>query len=723
MKGLACLIVLGLIGVGVSTLGPFESLEEHAGLVVGTPRVGDHVVYQINVDDPNNLFSLLDTSEKATAALMDHYGAEPDQFEPEEIGFMWGSPDSLEDPQGTKKEVELLRMEASGLIHEYGYLPRQSTPMVERWILESYEFRKSTSLIEDTSDLFKNTLNITEFNPSTSPVHCLARAEWQGTSFRDIEDKGLKPACMDHLPVNALVEDGKEDIEGYTAHRFIAEQGQVTLEVSFIPGLAYPARLALIEGSEITEFKLTGFQEGSGNHLPGLSDPPGPKTGVHVYPSTHSGPQDHGVGLALPPSQAYEMIMDDPSLQEFHDWRGGRKIFLDSFEVDLFAGKSHVKKMIFHSDDGSEAHVGIAESQAFRSTYGAIVDTGLIDRYETSATIFPDTGKSKTIYSKDTIALKQILEYVEDYSDYGSKYQLTVNLGKDTDGEYQPATANMQYGLNAFSSHVSWNLETGETLFDHGRTQGWTRLSSMKNLDTDVDSIVNRVLEGDKEERTVVYTNGITFGDSKPDQISWDTKIVGILLLVTPLIYFFPKILAFFHTRFLPQESLKLPNRNRILETIRLRPGISTCEVKQHTGMSMGTVLYHLKILKQDRHVVCIDSGKYTRYFPQGYGNLHQLQRKAIELDAGAEHRVFSAIAHSPGIHAAALARKLSVSRPSILEAVARLERRGLLKKEKDGRRLLLYPLTADISEPRHTGALQEIHSSKPSTLVSPVNG
>lgn len=62
--------------------------------------------------------------------------------------------------------------------------------------------------------------------------------------------------------------------------------------------------------------------------------------------------------------------------------------------------------------------------------------------------------------------------------------------------------------------------------------------------------------------------------------------------------------------------TLKLETRKRLFEVIRSKPGIHFREVHRESGLAMGELEYHLRVLEKMEVVVKRSSAYHSRYYP-----------------------------------------------------------------------------------------------------------
>lgn len=123
--------------------------------------------------------------------------------------------------------------------------------------------------------------------------------------------------------------------------------------------------------------------------------------------------------------------------------------------------------------------------------------------------------------------------------------------------------------------------------------------------------------------------------------------------------------------------------RERVFALIRAEPGIHATDIATKTGVSWGTALYHLEVLEQNAMVAVHKDGRYRRYFVSGAGVEKQMTSVLRnERTAG----VRDTIAGRPGLTQKELSEAVGMSPQALHWHVVRLDRAGLVRKERDGR-------------------------------------
>ncbi|HET6405233.1 MAG TPA: helix-turn-helix domain-containing protein, partial [Candidatus Thermoplasmatota archaeon] len=125
--------------------------------------------------------------------------------------------------------------------------------------------------------------------------------------------------------------------------------------------------------------------------------------------------------------------------------------------------------------------------------------------------------------------------------------------------------------------------------------------------------------------------------------------------------------------------------RARVAALLAERPGLSPAEAARALGVDPTTALYHLRRLVRERLALVEE----RRYFPAGAQRPEERARLVARRRAG---HVLDAVRARPGASKSALAAALAIARPTLSLRLARLARAGLVRLEREGRSVRVYP-------------------------------
>lgn len=149
------------------------------------------------------------------------------------------------------------------------------------------------------------------------------------------------------------------------------------------------------------------------------------------------------------------------------------------------------------------------------------------------------------------------------------------------------------------------------------------------------------------------------------------------------------KLLLALWTRWEPAEVAKHPRRAHLLDLVRRHPGATTNAILQMSGINEGTLLHHLRTLERAQWVKSFVVGRDRVWFEAGSAKPPEAQLAL--LHAPARRAILDLLAGEPGLTQAELARRLSLSRPTVHHHVRALREAGRLQVRRDGVRARLY--------------------------------
>ncbi|WP_220682452.1 winged helix-turn-helix transcriptional regulator [Methanofollis formosanus] len=166
------------------------------------------------------------------------------------------------------------------------------------------------------------------------------------------------------------------------------------------------------------------------------------------------------------------------------------------------------------------------------------------------------------------------------------------------------------------------------------------------------------------------------------------------------------------------QRPFDNPNRWQIFTCIRENPGISVAEVVAATGVSRGTVHYHLAHLQKRNIIHKNIEGNSIGYF--AYTNDFDVTEEHIlmHLKNKTKKSLLSLLLETPGLSQSEVAEAIEVSRPTVCWHMERLIKDGVVESKKiEGR--VRYRLTHDAwemleKERRSGGTKDDTTDSRP---------
>jgi parallel beta-helix repeat protein len=141
------------------------------------------------------------------------------------------------------------------------------------------------------------------------------------------------------------------------------------------------------------------------------------------------------------------------------------------------------------------------------------------------------------------------------------------------------------------------------------------------------------------------------------------------------------------YTRLKKEKLLDQPTRERIYGYIIGNPGAHFGLIKEELGLGNGQLVYHLKQLEDAHMVYSREDGAKKRFYPadvpiakEGTPNISSIQEKLLNV-----------IKDDSGIGQKKLASKMGISRQVAGYHLTKMERKGLINKEVEGRETRYY--------------------------------
>lgn len=139
-----------------------------------------------------------------------------------------------------------------------------------------------------------------------------------------------------------------------------------------------------------------------------------------------------------------------------------------------------------------------------------------------------------------------------------------------------------------------------------------------------------------------------------------------------------------------PENLNRHPIRKRILQLLRLRPGLNISRLCNETGAKWGAMQYHLYLLERSGLVESTASARDRNFFPSDLSPEH-VRRLAV-LRRGRVEAVARAILQGPGNSAAGLSRQTAAARRVVRHYLELMAREGLVEARSGAARKTWYP-------------------------------
>lgn len=167
------------------------------------------------------------------------------------------------------------------------------------------------------------------------------------------------------------------------------------------------------------------------------------------------------------------------------------------------------------------------------------------------------------------------------------------------------------------------------------------------------------------------------------------TGLISLVLLSIPALAARGLLLAPLFTRLTPDTLLQHNLRTKILDLLRVQPGLGITDVCSQLGIGWGTAVHHLTRLEQARLVVSQDAGRRRRFF---LPNESLTVRTAISvLSTDLNRRLLEHIRAHPGTSQQETCAALGISAPLAHKYLARLQAEGLVTSARQWRTVQYY--------------------------------
>jgi DNA-binding MarR family transcriptional regulator len=149
----------------------------------------------------------------------------------------------------------------------------------------------------------------------------------------------------------------------------------------------------------------------------------------------------------------------------------------------------------------------------------------------------------------------------------------------------------------------------------------------------------------------------------------------------------------FLFSRISRPRTLDQQARSRIHMLLSQEPGLNGSQIRRRLGFANGHVAYHLAVLEREEIVTSVGLVP-PRYFIVGTLTPDEMRRRAALRN---EHlaRFYAAVMEAPGANVRQVAQRLGVSAPQASRVARRLERAGLLMRDRRGRNVVLKAVAA----------------------------
>lgn len=470
----------------------------------------------------------------------------------------------------------------------------------------------------------------------------------------------------------------------------------------YVESIPYPVQVVVEDGDHvITVHRLTSFTRGA--PAGPAASAPSPLPEVQLQAVQPWGPDDRGVSLAMKPSEAWQLALDD----EGGDLRSFLAAHPDAFTERATGGPNldgNDDWLFVVRDGASRLQVGVYRDAApgtdvwareiDPSDLGRLVD-GVTVTISDPAPVRYSPGIAPTSIPDLASAAARLkaltgLDAARFTYEWGCNGWVKSDCTGDNVGPVVSATALVHTEDPAPTTVVTGNevtdVETTLVTQPNGRIEALQTRSSNHHY----GGAFEPTTASEADLATVAASRG--WGLPNPGAVATigaAAGLIGLLYLLWPVLK--SGVLGLF-SRTQGSQLLELPARRAIMDAVVARPGIHLQELARFTGQGKGTVEHHLRKLVDAGQVLVSVGAGYSSYFPAGTDR--RLVAAGPALRAGSARDILRAIIAEPGSHGGHLAEVLGLNRGTVLHHVRRLQSAGLVTLQSGGGVGKLFPTT-----------------------------
>ena len=155
--------------------------------------------------------------------------------------------------------------------------------------------------------------------------------------------------------------------------------------------------------------------------------------------------------------------------------------------------------------------------------------------------------------------------------------------------------------------------------------------------------------------------------------------------------------------------SMDHSTRSRLVDLINREPGLSLMEILKALDLAEGTLRYHLRYMERKEMIRSERIDGKRRYFSPETGRRTEAARERPDIGlSGKERRLLELIGRNPGIDQKELCILSRMNRFTLSYNLGKLEKLGLVTKERSGRRVIYTRTDEDELRRRIISAMVE---------------
>jgi DNA-binding transcriptional ArsR family regulator len=136
------------------------------------------------------------------------------------------------------------------------------------------------------------------------------------------------------------------------------------------------------------------------------------------------------------------------------------------------------------------------------------------------------------------------------------------------------------------------------------------------------------------------------------------------------------------------------PTRKKILDAVAASPGIHFQEIARRTGLALGTLRHHLRVLTESGKLTAVAQGGYRSFF-LSRGTSRDVLATAGVLKAPAARTMLHGIVKAGHLSMGEVATLAGLRPATATHHVERLEAAGLVRRQRSGRTIEVHPTPA----------------------------
>jgi predicted transcriptional regulator len=263
--------------------------------------------------------------------------------------------------------------------------------------------------------------------------------------------------------------------------------------------------------------------------------------------------------------------------------------------------------------------------------------------------------------------------------------------------------SNWSSGLLSWKPDSSFALVVGE-IADRNICKVYKFDGAVKFIEELSNKQVNDIVWHPSGEYVLVggsYGSGgllqkIVIPDEASDSVLSPSVVAVSIVTITIIVYLgltevgrFTSIQFLFlplYAKIRKKHPLENKMRELIYEYIELYPGENYTAIKKTLGLANGTLVYHLKILKEENLIRAVSEGRYKRFYPMGSDKLDMSRiygHEGTQMLTELEKKIIEKIEEEPEISQVEVAKSLGVSRQVVSYHIIKLAKAGVLKLKR----------------------------------------